>query len=191
MIIGITGPISSGKGKAAEFFKEKGFKHHSFSSEIRQVAKERGVEINRANLQKLGGELLDEKPDRSVLGERVLVNIKKEMVRGEKNFVVEGIRDVEAVSLFRQHEMDRPEMRFVLVGMDASQEERFKRMKSRGRKGEPETFEDFKRVDDFENRGGEGQEVWQCMKMADYTIQNDSGLEELREKVEKIIGEIV
>ena len=67
MIMAITGPISSGKGKVAEMFRDKGFVHHSFSSEIRQVAKERGIEINRQNLSKLGHDLRKESPGKSII----------------------------------------------------------------------------------------------------------------------------
>jgi dephospho-CoA kinase len=191
MIIGITGPISAGKGKVAEFFRDKGFVHHSFSAEIREVAKERGIEITRVNLGKLGGDLRKEIPGGSVLGSRILSMIQKEIAKGKKRFVIEGIRDVEEIELFRQHAMENKPMRFVLIGVDAPQKVRFERMKSRKRHGDPQTFAEFKRIDDREIKGGHGQEVAKCMKMVDYIIQNDGTLEELAKKVSEIAKEIL
>ncbi len=191
MIIGVTGTISSGKGKVAELFRDKGFKHHSFSAEIRQVAKERGIEINRKNLSKLGHDLRVESPKESILGKRLLDKIMKEIDNGEKNFVFEGLRDSDEVDIFREHELERPEQRFILIGVDAPQEVRFERMKKRGRQGEPENFSEFKEVDDHETHGDQGQEVGKTMKMSDYVIQNDEGLEELKEKVEGIAKEVI
>ncbi|MFH1064845.1 MAG: AAA family ATPase [Candidatus Woesearchaeota archaeon] len=191
MIIAITGTISSGKGKVAELFRDKGFKHHSFSSEIRQVAKEHGIEINRKNLSKLGHDLRVESPKESILGKRLLDKILKEIDKGEKNFVIEGLRDSDEVDMFRKHELERPEQRFILIGVDALQEVRFERMKKRGRHGEPETFEEFKAIDDHELLGDQGQEVGKTLNMSDYVIQNDKGLEELKQKVEDISSEIL
>ena len=191
MIIAVTGPISSGKGKVAEFFRDKGFVHHSFSAEIRQVAKERGIEINRKNLSKLGHDLRLESPSQSILGQRLLDKIKKDIHAGKRLFVIEGLRDTDEVQLFRKHEMENPEMRFILIGVDAPQRVRFKRMKSRGRHGDPQTFVEFKEIDDHELKGGHGQEVEKCMKMADYVIQNDGSIEELKKKAEVILKEIL
>ncbi|MBW2997438.1 AAA family ATPase [Candidatus Woesearchaeota archaeon] len=191
MIIAVTGPISSGKGKVAEFFRDKGFVHHSFSAEIRQVAKERGIEVSRETLSKLGHDLRIESPDKSILGQKLLDKIEKEVAKGKKRFVLEGLRDADEVDLFRKHELEKPEMRFILIGVDAPQELRFERMKSRRRHGEPQTFAEFKEIDDKEWKGGYGQEVGKIMKMADYIIQNDSALDDLQKKVEEIAKEIL
>jgi dephospho-CoA kinase len=191
MIIGITGPICAGKGRAAEFFKKKGFVHHSFSSEIRQVAKERGIEINRRSLGKLGHDLRVESPKQSILASRILENIRKEMKHHKRRFVIEGLRDFDELYLFREHELDAPDMRFILVGVDAAQEMRWNRLKKRSRHGDPEIFEEFKEIDDRENKGGSGQEVDKCMKMADYVVVNDGTLKQLEQKVGEIIKEIL
>ncbi|MBU2561604.1 MAG: AAA family ATPase [Nanoarchaeota archaeon] len=191
MIVGVVGPICAGKGRVTEEFKKLGFVHHSFSAEIRQVAKERGIEITRENLSKLGHDLRKESPKQSILGSRILEHIRRDRKRGVHKFVVDGMRDFDALFLFRMHEMENPDMRFVLIGIDAPQELRWRRLKKRARHGDPQTFEEFKKVDDRETKGGHGQEVGKCMKMADYTIQNDGVLEELKKKVEEVAREIL
>ena len=191
MIIGITGPIGSGKGRVAEFFHKKGFVHHSFSGEIRAIAKERGIEINRKNLIKLGQDLRKESPHRSIIGQNILDNINKDIAEGAQRFVIEGIRDEDEINLFRHHEFESKKMRFILIGVDAPQEMRFERMKSRKRQGDPKTFREFKQIDDAEIRGDGGQEVSKCMKMADYTIKNDGTLKELEKKLQDMLSEIL
>ncbi|MBI4739463.1 AAA family ATPase [Candidatus Woesearchaeota archaeon] len=187
MIIGITGPISSGKGKVAEFFMRKKFTHHSFSAEIREIAKERGIEINRKNLSKLGGDLRVESPKKSILGQRLLETIRKEVKLGKKRFVLEGIRDVSEIKLFQDYEKENKKMPFVLIGVNAPQKTRFERLRSRARQGDPKTFAAFKRIDDKETFGSGGQEVGKCMRVADYLINNDGTMEELERKIENIM----
>jgi len=191
MIIGVTGPIGSGKGKVAEFFKKEGFVHHSFSREIRQIAKERGIEINRKSLTELGKKLAAEGAikGKSILGERILTNIKNELDKGASRWVIEGIRRVQDADIFRDHEFDNKKMRFVLIGINADQKERWKRLQKRGRKGEPKSFEEFKKIDDAEWEGT--LEVGKLMKRADYVIMNDGSLEELAQEVKKIRNEIL
>ena len=176
-------------------FKKLGFVHHSFSREIRQVAKERGIKVSRLTLSKLGFDLRKEsrksKSNESILGRRVLDHILKDMKKGQHKFVVDGLRDYDELYLFRQHEMDNKDTRFVLVGVDAPQELRWQRLRKRGRQGDPETFEDFKKVDDWEMSGRGGQEVGKCMKMADYIIVNDSSVTEMKKKVKEIVSEIL
>ncbi|MFQ5474768.1 MAG: AAA family ATPase [Candidatus Nanoarchaeia archaeon] len=182
MIICVTGTIASGKGKVAELIRDKGFEHHSFSLEIRAVARERGIEINRTNLSKLGEALKKEK-NRSVLGERVVEKLKK---HPEKNFIIDGMRDLEELRCLRDYEKESG-VRVVLLAVDAPQELRFKRLQSRKRHGDPETFEEFRKIDDREFKGGHGQEVGAVMKKADYAIDNSGTLEELEKQLDDII----
>ncbi len=191
MIVGITGTISAGKGKTAEFFKEKGFKHHSFSSTIRAIAKERGIEITRKNLSRLGDELTKEKPDGSIIADKILEKIKEERKKGASKWVLEGIRKPQDIKVFREHEFDNRKMRFILIGVDAPLEIRFERLRRRGRHGDPETLEEFKKIDEKENKGKAGQQIDRCMAMADYIIINDGTIDELKKKTEKIIKEIL
>jgi dephospho-CoA kinase len=187
LIVGITGPIASGKGKVAELFKKKGFTHHSFSAEIRAVAKERGIKINRKNLSKLGVKLRKESPDKSILCERTLSTIKNDIVHGKKRFVVEGIRDIDEISMFRAEEKKNKKLRFILIGVDAPQKKRYRWLKARGRHGDPKTYPEFKKIDDAEWKGTGGQEVGKCMKKANIIIKNIGTADQLKKKADEII----
>ncbi len=190
MIIGVSGTIASGKGKISSLIRDKGFIHHSLSSEIRAIAKKRGIEINRVNLSKLGNDLRSEGKGESILALKVLEKISKEVAEGKKKFVVDGFRDPDEVNLFREHEFESGELRFVLLVADAPVETRFERLKKRGRHGDPTTFEEFKKIDDDEIADGGGQEIGKVVKMADYLIDNSKGLKELEEKVLGVLKEL-
>lgn len=187
MIIGITGTISSGKGKIAELIRDRGFVHHSFSAEIREIAKERKIEVNRKNLEMLGGELIDE----NVLSKRIIAHIDKELKKNPgKNFVVEGMRHPKQINALREYEFENPNKRFILIGVDADPKIRFERLRHRKRRGDPETFDEFKTIDDKERRPGGGQEVDNCLAMADFIIENDGTVEELEAKVADVMREL-
>ena len=66
---------------------------------------------------------------------------------------------------------------------------RFERLKKRSRQGDPKTFEDFKRVDNHENRGKtKGQNINACLKLVDKVIFNNSSMDKLKKEVDKIIS---
>jgi len=184
MILGVTGTISSGKGKISDILHKLGFKHHSFSSTIRAIARERKIPIDREHLSKLGQQLAKESPDESLIAKRVIEHILKDKKKGEDHFVIEGIRTAQQV---RDMEVFAD---FVLIGVDAPQEMRWERLKKRGREGDPKTFEEFKKIDDAELQGTGGQEVGKTMKMAEFTIENVNGLEDLEKKIMQIIASL-
>ncbi|MCW4026025.1 MAG: AAA family ATPase [Candidatus Bathyarchaeota archaeon] len=182
MIIAITGTIASGKGKVADILKKKGFEHHSFSSEIRAVAKERGIEVNRLTLSKLGADLRKESPHDSILAKRIL-----EKVKLDKDYVVDGLRDMDEVQSLERFEKEKGK-RFILVGIDADPHIRFERLKKRGRHGDPKTFEEFKKIDDKELEGSAGQEVGKCLEHASYILMNDGDLKDLEKKLDELLS---
>jgi len=47
MIIGITGPIASGKSVLVEMLRERGFEYYRISEEVRDEAKKIGIPMER------------------------------------------------------------------------------------------------------------------------------------------------
>ncbi|MFC1754912.1 AAA family ATPase [Thermoproteota archaeon] len=183
MIVCVTGTIASGKGKGADVIRKLGFEHHSFSLEIRAIARERDIEINRDNLSALGRKLREEKPSGSIIGDRVLEKIKK---HPDKDYVLDGMRDVGEVEVLKNYEKETG-TRIIIIAVNAPQELRWERLKTRKRHGDPETFEAFKEIDDREFEGGHGQDVGDVMKMADYVVDNSGNLEDFEANMKKII----
>ena len=178
MIIGLTGTMGSGKGEVVNILMSKGFEHHVFSDIIREEAKKRGLKPTRENLQKVGNTLRKEK-EPGYMAKMLIKRFKKQDV------VVDGIRSLDELDALKERQD------FVLVGVDAPQRLRYERIKARERKGDPDSFEEFKMLDDRENNAtGKGQEIRRCIAKADHLIINDSSIEELRKNVEDILSDI-
>lgn len=179
MIIGITGTMGSGKGEIAKYLKNKGFEYFCFSDILKEEAKKRNISPTRENLQKLGNEIKKEAKTLGILAKKIIEKAKTNKV------IADGIRNPDEVMEFRKRKD------FYLIGITASQRLRYQRLKKRARPGDPTNFKEFKRIDNKENRGvTKGQEINKCLKITDFLIENKGLLEELREKVDKILAKI-
>lgn len=178
MILGLTGTMGSGKGEVVKYLKGKGFEHYVYSDIIREIAKNRRIEETRANLQKLGADIKKESKNKGILSKKLL-----EKIRTDKA-VVDGIRNRDEIRELKKKNA-------YIIAITAPQKLRFQRLKKRKRAGDPNTFREFKTLDNLENRGKtKGQEINKCLKMADFIINNNSTLENLKNKTEKILQTI-
>lgn len=181
MIIGLTGTIASGKGEVAEYLKKKGFSYFSLSQEVREEATKRGIEHIRENLQRLGNEL------RMQQGSGILAQMVSQKIFPGMNVIVDGIRNPEEVQELKKigH--------FYLIAIDAPKEDRFSRVISRNRESDPKTWPDFLKVDAIDQgfqQETSGQQVLQCIKVADYKITNNASLGSLQDKTQYIINAV-
>jgi dephospho-CoA kinase len=185
MIIGVTGTIGSGKGEFARILKEEhGFMHFSMGDLVRGEADKQGLEKTRDNLMALGRKMAAVNKDFWV--ETMMLKIEAHL---PKNIIVEGFRGPYVLEKIR----GKFGKSFILVGVDAPQEMRWKRLESRARPGDPSTYGEFLEVDGTD-RGINGKESFfktdECMKMADKHIQNDGSLEEFKNNILGILKEI-
>ncbi len=182
MIIGLTGRIASGKGVISELFKKKGFEYLSLSDEIRKEAKKRGIKAKRDKLQDLGN-LIRKKEGAGALAKRIIKKIKR-----KKNYVIDGIRNTGEIKELRK----KFGKEFYLISVGGNLKVRWKRVQKRGRESDPKTFEEFVKIDkrDYKENIKNGQEVKKCMELADFKIINNSSIEKLKQKTEKIYNQI-
>lgn len=177
MVIGLTGPNASGKGEAALYIKSKGFIYHSLSDILREEGKRLGIEPTRENLIRLGNDLR-RKNGASFLALRV-----KERLTSAKNHIVDSIRNPAEIEALK--EVDG----FIMVGIDAPVEIRFKRSLKRKRPGDAETLEEFIKKEKKENKpDSENQQLKKCLQMADTLIINDSTIEGLYRKIDDALA---
>jgi len=184
MIIGLTGSLAAGKGVISDFLKQKGFVYLSLSDELREVAKEKKIEVTRLNLQNLGNEL------RENMGKEVLAKLVADKINNQQylDAIVDGIRNHNEVEYLKNNLKN-----FYLISVDALKENRFNRLVARNRESDPKTWEEFLKVDERDKGIGEsesGQNVGKCMGMADFTLINDADFESVRLKVEELYEEI-
>lgn len=188
MIIGIVGKIAAGKTTIAKFFEEKGFCRVSCSEPLIDLLTHNVSEYSwvpelpekaeptREKLIEFGKYLKDK------YGGDVLIRLAVDKKRNCENIVIDGVRSREEIEAIKK-------LGGRVIYVEAKPEIRFERLmrrkasKDRGIK----TFEDFKEMDDAEERLYHTSKL---KELADYVIVNEGTLEELREKVERIIEEL-
>lgn len=87
MLIGLTGPIASGKSVLADMLVQQGFIRLTLSEEVREECKKRGLPLERSILQDLGNEMR-QKHGNGYWARRLLAKLAP-----GKNHVIEGIRN--------------------------------------------------------------------------------------------------
>src|SRR3989338_4658196 len=181
MIVGITGPIASGKSVFAEMLVERGFIRMTLSEEVREECKLRGLPIERKVLQDLGNELRI-KHGTGYWARRLLAKVK-----ADKNYIIEGIRNPGEIEELRK------ERNFVLIGFTAPEDLRLKWILKRNKDSDPKTIEEI-RTSDRRDRGiGEsahGQQSEACFAMADAYILNNTTLDDLRLKAVELVEQL-
>ena len=179
-IIGITGPLGSGKTTASELLRKKGFKSHSFSGYIKKVAQDQGLPTdNREILQNLGDELR-KKNGTSFLAKKLFAEIKKSH---DKLVIVDGIRNIGELVYIRKYGG-------IVIGVNSKLENRFERLSKRGGyyyKKTPEEFVRDERRDRGEDQKSYGQHAQECLEEADVVINNNGTLLEFKKKLLKFI----
>ncbi len=188
MIIGVVGKIAAGKTTVAKFFEEKGFCRVSCSDPLIDLLTHNvsdyswvpelpeKAEPTRDKLIEFGKYLKDK------YGGDVLIRLAVDKKRNCKDIVIDGVRSREEIEAVKRlggkviYVEARPEIRFErLMRRKASKDRTIK------------SFEDFRAMDDAEERLYHTSEL---KVLADYVIVNEGTLEELRRKVEGIIGDI-
>jgi len=178
LVIGLTGPNAAGKGEVAAHLASLGFKVHSLSDVVREEASGKGLPPERVNLIRIGNKLRRQ-GGAGVLAQRILSRL-------EDRAVVDSIRNPAEVQVLRD---GLP--RFVLVGVTAPVEVRFRRSVARGRGGDPLSLEEFESMERQENAADPAaQQLDATFRLADRTVDNHGDLVTLRAEVDRLLDEL-
>lgn len=183
--IGVTGNNGGGKDTFANYLvSKKGFEHISLSDFIREETLRRGMELSRDNFHNVGNDMRQNHgPD--VLARRAL----EKMNGGRKNYALTSIRNPFEVRALQEAG------NFVLVAIDAPLELRFARIIERNRKNEKEimSLEEFKRFEENELKSDStsSQQIGECIKMARFTVSNESDFATFEKRIEEIYQRIL
>lgn len=174
-IIGIIGTIGSGKDTVADYISRKlNIPAFEVSQPLKDLAKERGIEPFRENLIKLGTEVSKERGPSFFID--TLANKTSENL-----IIITGAR-IPAVVEYMRGNYD-----LILLSITAETEIRFKRSIDRNKLGEATTLTEFINREQKENSAPNEQRLFDCLTLADYSIENNGNMEELKGKVDEFL----
>ena len=173
--IGIIGPIGAGKDTAADYLSARlHIPSYQISSPIKEICQQQGIEPTRENLIELGTKLANEHGDGY---------LAKYIIEKSPAFsIVVGMRQLGQIKYLIQHTS------FTLIAVNASLAHRFERATARGELGEAKTVKEFETNELRENRPPRVQRLFECMKLANYTVLNNDTISDLHKKLDTIIA---
>ena len=139
-VIGIVGPIGSGKDLGAEYIAKK-YKYEviAYRDIVKKETEKEGLEANRENMQMVATKR------RKEIGKdffaKIVAKKTKTLLKKGKRVLLKEIRtDFDA--LLPKKVFDKS---MIILAFDADEKTRAQRIISRRRKGDPVTLEEFKR----------------------------------------------
>lgn len=180
IVIGLVGPIASGKGTISEYLQSLGFEYFSLSNVVREETTARGLEMTRENLQDVGNEL------RETFGGAVLVHRLEERIRKADFVVIDGIRNPEEIYAIKNNFGGK------IVAISAFKNRRVERYLERAKvRGEDDvSLSSFKKIDARDLGKGEansGQQVQACIDLADFTLKNNGSIQEFQHDCKEML----
>lgn len=177
LILGLTGPIASGKGTIKKYLVEKyGAKECRFSTPLRDILARLDLEVSRDSLVRLSTSL------RQTFGEDTLAKaIAADAAKLDADIVVvDGVRRMADIVYLSKLPG------FVLASVDADAKVRYERMKLRNEnKGDDaKTFEDFLADHQRETE----LTIPEVMSHATFAFENSGSMEKLFEQADKVVA---
>ncbi len=179
-LVGLTGPIASGKGVLGDYLvDELGWNYISLSGLVREEARRRNIAEERENLINIGNSLRAERGP-GVLGE---LAYEKMLAKEYQNVVVDGIRNPGEIHVLR----NQSNYKVLIIGVNAEAEIRYKRALERARDSDPITLDHIRKIDKKDRAIG----IEGCLEIADILIYNHEhiSMEELVSNFKDILAE--
>lgn len=183
IIIGVTGTIGSGKGTIVNYLVSNyGFTHYSARQFINEELIRRNLDDTRDNMREVGN-LLRAEYGPSYVAEQLY----NRAIKHETNAVIESLRNPLEVTALKNLSD-----RFYLIAVDSDPKVRFERISQRKSSTDGVSFEKFLADEQVElaNPDPNGQRILECINMADFKIENNSGIEFIQEQVDNIMSKL-
>jgi len=178
-IIGVVGDIGSGKDEVLKYLRDKyGVPYISTGDIVRQIAQEEGLEGTRENLEAISKRCFKE------MGRGCFVRMAAQQIiqKGWKVSGISGVRSPDDVAVMK--EMFNKD--FILVRVDINDPViRFQRVRLRGERRDPLTYEAF-----LEQDRNEEQEfqISKAEALAHHRLDNSGTLEQLRRQIDELVA---
>ena len=177
-LVSIVGMVGAGKSEVARVFEENGFTRVRFGDVTDEEIRKRGLELNEKN-ERYIRELLRKQHGMAAYAKLNLSRIDEALKHSD--VVVDGLYSWEEYTFLKAYYRED----FYVVAVWASPRTRYARLTSRLNRCltlEEAISRDRAEVENI-NKGGP-------IAMADYTIINESSLENLKEEARKIISRL-
>jgi len=165
----ITGMPGAGKEEVIKILVERGYAVRRMGDVVREAAAKEGIEPDMI------GEFSTEQ--RKKYGPYVWAERTAELVDDPENTVIDGVRSLEEVEIFRK------KGEVLIIGVHASPKTRYERLMERARGDESDSIEKIKRREMRELSWGLGNVI----AMADIMVVNEGTLKELKEELERVL----
>jgi len=175
-VLAICGLPGSGKTTAIEAIEDLGI-IVTMGDVVRNEVQKRHLEPSGSNIGRIAKELR-ERYGPAIIAEKCVDLIKS---KNEENIFIDGVRSLSEVSVFRRY------WKFPIIAIIVDEEKRFKHLFERSRSDDPKSLEDLKERDKRELEFG----LDKVLENADYTIQNNSSIEDLKKKVRNLVVNII
>lgn len=178
MILGIVGPIGSGKDTAADYISRKyGYEIVSFRDIVREVTEGKGMEPSRENMQDVAREC------RARYGEDYFSKRALEkgmaLLKNGRKVLFKEMRTKGDADLLRKEFGSG--IRIILV--ESGKRTRYERLKARGRLGDPKTFGEFHAQETRERE----MHFTESFSFADTAVKNNGTLKELHDRIDEVV----
>ena len=177
-VVSIVGMPGSGKSEVARLFEENGFSRVRFGDITDEEVRRRGLEVNEEN-ERYIRELLRQEQGMAAYARLNLPTIDSALKNS--NVVIDGLYSWEEYIFLREHYGED----FCVVAVWSSPKTRYARLRRRLNRrlaGEEGASRDKAEIENI-NKGGP-------IAMADFTIINESSLDDLRKEAKMIISRL-
>ncbi len=180
IIIGLVGPIASGKDVSKKFIEDNyGANSHRFSTMLRDILQRLYLDINRENMQNLSFDI------RQRFGEDIMAKVIATDLKNDQHeiVIIDGVRRMADISKLKNFP------NFYLISIDAKPKIRYNRLVKRQENIDDnnKTFSQFISDSQAESE----KEIPIVMAKAQYKIDNNSSLEALYKQLKDIMKEII
>jgi dephospho-CoA kinase len=177
IILGLVGPIASGKGTVCNYLKEKyNAEIFRFSTMLRDVLNRFYLEQSRENMQAVSTAL------RQTFGEDLMAQTIASDVKASSAeiIVLDGVRRLPDIKYLREN------IKFHLVSIDADEKIRFERITKRSENSDDsqKTFEQFQ----ADGKREAELQIKEVASTAEFHLDNNGTTLELYDQIEEILN---
>lgn len=179
LVVGTTGLPGSGKSRVGQVGREFGFYVITGGDVIREIANRKEIESTDRNLASLTETLRDQNGE-GIIAKKCIAQMDD--IEGDR-FIIDSFRKVEEVEVC----LEKFGEKFHMIEIKAPFDERYERLSSRDRSDDVLSKTELRKRDDRENEWG----TKDVSDLADYSIENDSSIEDFEREVRDVLEEII